>query len=66
MKNYLFGLFLLTGLVACDNTEGVKELVDSAKRVEMIVVNEGQFTKGSASLTAIYEDGIVENEVFGR
>ena len=66
MKNYLFGLFLLSGLVACDNTEGVKELVDSAKRVEMIVVNEGQFTKGSASLTAIYEDGIVENEVFRK
>lgn len=64
MKKYLFGLLLLVGLVACDDTETTGGGDNLGKKVEMIVVNEGGMGKGLAELSVVYEDGTTSYDIF--
>lgn len=64
MKKYLFGLLLLVGLVACDDSETTPGGENLGKKVEMIVVNEGGMGKGLAALSVVYEDGTSDSDIF--
>lgn len=64
MKKLLFLGLLAMSLFSCENESDSVLPVDNTQKAEMIVVNEGQYTKGTGSITAIYRDGTVAEEAF--
>lgn len=63
-NKFLLAAVLALGVVGCaKESEHDKTPVDP-NEIRLLVVNEGQFTKGTASLTAITYGGVVTNDVF--
>ncbi|MEG1585945.1 MAG: hypothetical protein RR346_03645, partial [Bacteroidales bacterium] len=63
MKKVFFYLLLLAGFCACSD-ENSSELEQVGSKAKMVVVNEGQFTKGTAALSAITMDGQTDFDIF--
>lgn len=51
--------------VSCTDDDNSKPLPNN-ERVRVLIANQGQFTKGTASLSAIMYDGSVQNDLFSR
>lgn len=62
-KHFLLGLIALC-LFACSNDDQQAGVESNKQQAEFLVINEGQYTKGTSSLTAVYRDGTVKNDAF--
>lgn len=60
----LLAMFALFTVSCSDDDNTPEKLPEPTVKVKAIIVNQGVFTKGNASLSTLLEDGTVNNDVF--
>ena len=64
MKKILFLLLFVAAFMACSDDDDNNQDFLPGNHINMIVVNEGAFTTGSAALSVIYDDGSTKLDLF--
>ena len=64
MKKILFLLLFVAAFMACSDDDDNNQDFLPGNHINMIVVNEGAFTTGSAALSVIYDDGSTKFDLF--
>lgn len=59
-------LALLTFSCSDDDGQNQPEIADNSGKIKAVIVNQGPYTKGNASLSTIGDDGTVTNDVFRK
>ena len=65
IKQILFALLCGVALFSCSKEDNVGEEITS-KKPYYLVVNEGQWTKGTAAISVVYDDGSCEYDIFRK
>lgn len=66
MNGLLVISFISLFFTACSTSEDIPDIPDPTVKVRAYVSCEGNFTKGTASLNVIMEDGTVQTDVFRK
>lgn len=65
LMNVMFSIAFMSMLfISCSKNDDIPEPVDPNVKVRAYVSCEGNFTKGTASLNALMEDGTVQTDIF--